>query len=56
MLRDYGVTFTDEEADGFGISVLKLYKMACIALARAEENQRSNELMETNNQHEEHTS
>lgn len=37
MRRDYGVTFTDQEAEKFGLSMLRVYRLASVALARAEE-------------------
>ena len=37
MLRDYGATLTDEEAQELGLSLLRVSKLASIALARADE-------------------
>lgn len=37
MLRDYGVHLTDEEAQGLGVSLLRVSKLASVALARADE-------------------
>ena len=37
MRRDYGVAFTDQEADKFGLSMLRVYRLASVALARAED-------------------
>ncbi len=37
MRRDYGVTFTDQEAEKFGLSMLRVYRLASVALARAED-------------------
>lgn len=49
MLRDYGVSLSEEEANKFGQSLLRLTRIAIVALARAEENQGSKELLEINN-------
>lgn len=38
MSRDYGTVLTDEEAQGFGVSLLRVSKLASVALARADEN------------------
>lgn len=37
MFRDYGATLTDEEAQGLGLSLLRISKLASVALARADE-------------------
>jgi hypothetical protein len=37
MLQDYGATLTDEEAQGLGASLLRISKLASVALARADE-------------------
>jgi hypothetical protein len=37
MLRDYGATLTDEDAQSLGVSLLRVSKLASVALARADE-------------------
>jgi hypothetical protein len=37
LQRDYGVALTDEEAESFGISLLKITRLAVSAFNRAEE-------------------
>lgn len=37
MLRDYGVNLSDEEIQNLGASLLRVSKLASVALARADE-------------------
>lgn len=37
MLQDYGVVLTDEQADELGASLLRISKIASIALARSKD-------------------
>lgn len=37
MLQDYGVNLTDEETHDLGMSLLRVSKLASVALARADE-------------------
>jgi len=37
VLRDYGTALSDTEAQDFGVSLLRLAKLASVALARADE-------------------
>jgi len=37
MFRDYGVILTEENAESFGVSMLRVYRLASVARARADE-------------------
>ena len=46
-LRDYGVSISDEQADELGVSLLRLTRIAVVALAQASKevaNQRQDEI------------
>jgi len=47
MEKDYGVLLSDENADEFGSSLLRLTKLALEATAKAEENKINNKKAST---------